>query len=119
MPSCAAPTMPCCSHPALYTMVSHSQMTSSGASACAALLRQASIIPSFIAHTAGISFAICRHLVGGEHVAGRPRVEQAERDVGAVGDVLEEPQHALAAVDLHRRRLQVADVGAVRPRRAG
>ena len=51
------------------------------------------------------------HVFRGEHVAGRRRVEHAESDVGAVGDVLEEAQHALAAVHLHRRRLQVADVG--------
>ena len=33
--------------------------------------------------------------------------------VGAVGDVLEEPQHPFARVDLHGWRLDVGDVGAV------
>ena len=50
--------MPCCNQPARYTIASHSQITRSGASACAALLRQCSSVPSFIAHTAGISVAI-------------------------------------------------------------
>ena len=112
MPSCAGPTMPSCSQPARYTRKSHSQITTSGASACSAPLRQCSIVPSFVAHTAGIAFAISGRLLGREHVARRRRVEHPECDVGAVGDVLEEAQHAFAAVHLHRRRLQVADVGA-------
>ena len=94
-------------------MVSHSQMTSSGRERVRSLAPPGFHHPFLHrAHRRDLVRDL-RDLFRGEHVAGRPRVEQAEGDVGAVGDVLEEAEHALAAVDLHRRRLQVADVGAV------
>ncbi len=48
----------------------------------------------------------------GQHVARGRGVEHAERDVGAIGDVPEEVQHALAAMCLHHGGLDVHDVRA-------
>src|SRR5581483_11683684 len=48
---------------------------------------------------------------GRQDVARRRRIEHSQRDVGAVADVAEELQHALAAVQLHHRGLDVDDVG--------
>ena len=47
-----------------------------------------------------------------QHVARGAGVEHAQGNVGALGDVLEESQHAFAAMQFHRRGLDIDHVGA-------
>ena len=112
MPSWAGHTIPSRSHPARYTVRSHSQIVRSGASSCSSRLLRGPERALFRGADGRNLVVDPRTLGGRQHIARGRRVEHAERDVGAIGDVAEEAQHTLAAVGLHHRRLDVDDVRA-------
>src|SRR5271169_6324792 len=92
VPNWAGQTIPSRSHPARYTVFSHSQITRPGANSCNRRLFAGRNAPAFGRR---------------QYVSRRRRIEHAQSNIRALTDVFEEPQHAFAAVSLHHRRLDI------------